>query len=599
MLSKFGPEHAEERCGLRTDDIHLDAARNQRQYVDPLFRIREEGALSAQALQAQTAAERTLIDARRAEIEVMASTGQAAQAAAKSLTVWNDAIAASNKRAEDAVRSVRDDLSLSGLPPYQRRQQEIKIRARDLRRDTVTGPISSLSSGYGDYTALDPYGDLGSATNAFGGKRGARITGAEDALRFAYNRKELPPVYDDHFAVPAGGASAIGSYASAARRFAPGNIAIPSTASGNIGEYVNLSNRLNYKESFIDPISDANKELERSAALLRTRAGAFGQDTDALNKAVAAQEMWNKLNQAGLDTTKLSKSELSDLTTRVDGYATRTAKLQKQQEDFDRLANASNSFQNLGNSVVSNFGSDFGDVFNAKPRDLVSQLKQGDQAKYYAGQLSGSAVKQKVFMSQAGNFLRNIAFQQSIGLIQKGLFGYGQYGSPGYQSGVFGGLFNGLLGSFGGSGGSGGYSGIPETNGGLGSGGGLFGWLGSIFPHANGGVMTSAGPMPLRRYAAGGVANSPQLAMYGEGSKPEAYVPLPDGRRIPVNVQGSGGNAPQISLGGHTIVVQGSADEKTIAQFRAELAVSNRQMVYDLQRNFGQMNAKWQQRNGS
>lgn len=55
---------------------------------------------------------------------------------------------------------------------------------------------------------------------------------------------------------------------------------------------------------------------------------------------------------------------------------------------------------------------------------------------------------------------------------------------------------------------------------------------------ANGGVMTSSGPAPLKRYSQGGIANRPQLALYGEGSKPEAYVPLPDGRRIPVALQG-------------------------------------------------------------
>ena len=41
-------------------------------------------------------------------------------------------------------------------------------------------------------------------------------------------------------------------------------------------------------------------------------------------------------------------------------------------------------------------------------------------------------------------------------------------------------------------------------------------------------------------YSAGGVANSPQLAMYGEGRMPEAYVPLPDGRSIPVTVKVAG-----------------------------------------------------------
>jgi tape measure domain-containing protein len=65
--------------------------------------------------------------------------------------------------------------------------------------------------------------------------------------------------------------------------------------------------------------------------------------------------------------------------------------------------------------------------------------------------------------------------------------------------------------------------------------------LNSLFPgfgFANGGIMTSSGPAPLKKYSQGGIANRPQLALYGEGSKPEAYVPLPDGRRIPVALQG-------------------------------------------------------------
>jgi hypothetical protein len=62
--------------------------------------------------------------------------------------------------------------------------------------------------------------------------------------------------------------------------------------------------------------------------------------------------------------------------------------------------------------------------------------------------------------------------------------------------------------------------------------------LSKLFGFAEGGVMTGAGPLPLRRYASGGVASSPQLAMYGEGSVPEAFVPLPDGRSIPVTMKG-------------------------------------------------------------
>lgn len=63
----------------------------------------------------------------------------------------------------------------------------------------------------------------------------------------------------------------------------------------------------------------------------------------------------------------------------------------------------------------------------------------------------------------------------------------------------------------------------------------------NLFPQALGGVMSGNGPVPLRKYARGGIANSPQLAMFGEGSTPEAYVPLPDGRSIPVKMKNGGG----------------------------------------------------------
>jgi len=65
---------------------------------------------------------------------------------------------------------------------------------------------------------------------------------------------------------------------------------------------------------------------------------------------------------------------------------------------------------------------------------------------------------------------------------------------------------------------------------------------------ANGGIMSKDGEVPLKKYAAGGIANSPQLAMFGEGSTPEAYVPLPDGRSIPVTMKGAGSNVQVDSI---------------------------------------------------
>ena len=75
--------------------------------------------------------------------------------------------------------------------------------------------------------------------------------------------------------------------------------------------------------------------------------------------------------------------------------------------------------------------------------------------------------------------------------------------------------------------------------------------IASLFPgfkFANGGIMTGDGPVPLKKYASGGIASSPQLALYGEGSRPEAFVPLPDGRRIPVAMQGGGGGNTTVNV---------------------------------------------------
>ncbi|HFE8064074.1 TPA: tape measure protein [Klebsiella pneumoniae] len=88
-------------------------------------------------------------------------------------------------------------------------------------------------------------------------------------------------------------------------------------------------------------------------------------------------------------------------------------------------------------------------------------------------------------------------------------------------------------------------------------------WAGSSTPsgskpnvkkHANGGIFGREGVVPLRAYQKGGIATSPQLAMFGEGSMNEAYVPLPDGRTIPVTLSAesagkSTGNAvPPVSI---------------------------------------------------
>lgn len=79
------------------------------------------------------------------------------------------------------------------------------------------------------------------------------------------------------------------------------------------------------------------------------------------------------------------------------------------------------------------------------------------------------------------------------------------------------------------------------VKGGSGSGvaGSLLSGIGDLFGFANGGVAAHGRPVPLPQFAGGGIANS--AAIFGEAG-PEAAVPLPDGRRIPVELRGGGGN---------------------------------------------------------
>lgn len=89
--------------------------------------------------------------------------------------------------------------------------------------------------------------------------------------------------------------------------------------------------------------------------------------------------------------------------------------------------------------------------------------------------------------------------------------------------------------------------------------------IGGLFPgftFANGGIMTGDGPVPLKKYASGGIASSPQLALFGEGSRPEAFVPLPDGRRIPVAMQGGTGTTTiNVSVDAKNSSVQGDGSQ--------------------------------------
>jgi hypothetical protein len=75
-------------------------------------------------------------------------------------------------------------------------------------------------------------------------------------------------------------------------------------------------------------------------------------------------------------------------------------------------------------------------------------------------------------------------------------------------------------------------------------GGGGFGFIGKLFGFADGGI--AAHGRPVRTFASGGVARS--ASIFGEAG-PEAAVPLPDGRRIPVDLR-----MPSMAAGGREVI---------------------------------------------
>jgi cell fate (sporulation/competence/biofilm development) regulator YlbF (YheA/YmcA/DUF963 family) len=138
-------------------------------------------------------------------------------------------------------------------------------------------------------------------------------------------------------------------------------------------------------------------------------------------------------------------------------------------------------------------------------------------------------------------------------------------------------LFSGILGGFG-SGGLPGITPVATQS---------FPISIPVVPHADGGIMTSKGPAILRKYAGGGVASSPQLALFGEGSRPEAFVPLPDGKNIPVTLSGLTGRYMPPELDNPRLIQNNAAPINVITNVTVEGGGGDQKQNQDLARRTG------------
>lgn len=333
-------------------------------------------------------------------------------------------------------------------------------------------------------------------------------------------------------------------------------------------------------ENIDRPFQDAMMSIAGMSRQADVLIATFGQSKAALAGANEAEKLREQYIREGLDPTK----QAADLQKKLNDNIAEVGK--SAAEAAQRLQDAQDYQQRVTSGLDTVRGDSTG-LFSSLGHAIGNRKNVGDAFRQWGLNLGGQMI------DAGANSLTSIIF--------------GGKGKPG--GGLLGDTLGGLIG------GKGAITAATATvnagavvvNGGIGGalgdgaagatgGGGLGGLLGSIFSgfhFAGGGIMTGSGPMALRRYASGGVASSPQLAMYGEGSRPEAFVPLPDGRKIPVSLQGS---APPVSFGGHTIVVQGAANDESLAKMRAELAAANDKQWRDFHRNMGNAQARWQGR---
>lgn len=188
--------------------------------------------------------------------------------------------------------------------------------------------------------------------------------------------------------------------------------------------------------------------------------------------------------------------------------------------EYDNLTTAQNRFAQTRASVDA-LATGFEQSFSTIGSSITSAMTQGGQSVVTFGSIARGVLSE---------LTQQIIKMAVINPALNALMGGNRPTADGAMTGLMAGA-GGLLTRLFGGGNAGGWVQDPFISQEIG-GGGFLDLTSSFF--ATGGVMTSRGPLPLRKYAGGGVANSPQVAIFGEGATNEAFVPLPNGNAIPV-----------------------------------------------------------------
>ncbi len=524
FASVSGPGSQSDAEKARVSGLLNNALRRQ----EGLDTIAQDSALAAREITAQTYAQREAVTTERARTQVLRETLDITRATLSAEAERVKILAQAQAALQDYVRTGQQERSLLGKTSFQRGLQEIENRFQNLSRELPRGG-GAISSG--------------KANTILPGKSDATLH-QELLLRTAEARGLEPTESNFQKLIDEGvGKSFLKGKLLSSASDLSSTVDMPTTSAAGLSSSA-MAERNAQRTAFITeaqraPLRELTKDLVDQARVLDVQRESFFKSTAEVEKAVKKQELLNQYNREGITVT-------ADMKVAIDALAEEHGRLAQEQEKVvlqqQRLAEAIDNTRSLTHDTFSGFFSD---------------LQRGASA---GEALNGvlDRIKQKV-IDIAANSLTDSLFGKKANA----------------SDGLLGGLFKGLGGLFGGGAGGGGEGAFSTP---------LFSGKSFSFGFADGGIMTSAGPLPLHRYARGGIANSPQLAMFGEGRGPEAYVPLPDGRRIPVAMNenaGGGGSSPRITVNNNAAVdvtPRVMSDGEVILYVEQRLAANNKRI---------------------
>lgn len=518
---------AMEKLGISADDANKVLARLKSGldlFQTATDKAREDGALQIKQINAYTLQQRADVAATQARIEAMRALKDATTVAAEAENARNAVIAQASRQIRDSARDLRDQGSLVGRYGLDRTLQEITNRFQRMREQYGTGTGAANDNAPG---------------------RGAGVERILDAIeRFESGGRNVPnykfgPGYtaQGHFQITnttwrgiAGAAGIdLGQYPNAmsAPYDVQRNAARALIARNGVSDWLPYNPRFRaWYEGGGAGAAGSGMSIDAQEAEAKRQA-TVGAQIDPLREANVALDAQIAAQRAAMGVFGQTTAQIvaqAESVRLLNEYTRNNVPITDEMkagiEDYaQRAGAAAQANQMLGDSMrqVSDWNSALADGVKGLVHD------------FRAGKSAGEAF---------GNMLSRLADRGIDSLINM------VFGAGGAQGGLLGSLFGGLL---------------PKP--------------GAIF--ANGGIMTPYGSMPLNRYETGGIATGPQMAIFGEGRQNEAYVPLPDGRTIPVTMRMPANNnqpAGNVTINAPvTMNVPAGTDEKMMTYFQKEL----------------------------